>query len=339
MPARKRPTLQDVAAVAGVSVRTVSNVINEFPHVSTDTREKVQRAVTDLGYRINPTARNLRRGSTGMLGLVLPDLAQPYFAELAEVVLAQARRRGMSVLIERTEGSPQDEADVLLGDLPLLTDGLIVSPTRLAPGGARLDALDVPVVALTERLYDTGIDHVTIQDVAAARAATTHLLDRGRRRITALGADDSVPQSTAWLRERGYRAAHAEAGVPVDEALRVRVRSWTPEGGFRAVHELLDQGRQTDAVFAFNDSLAIGAIAALSERGLRVPEDVAVVGFDDIVESRFIAPSLTTISPGRAQCAELAVELLLARIDGERTGPGEAFYADFTLQVRRSSGG
>lgn len=339
MPPRKRHTLQDVAAVAGVSVRTVSNVINEYPHVSPDTREKVQRAVADLGYRINPTARNLRRGSTGMLGLVLPDLTQPYFAELAEIVLAQARRRGMSVLIERTEGTPQDEADVVMGDLRLLTDGLIVSPAMIAPGGARLDSFDIPVVALTERLFDTGIDHVTIQDTAAGRTATAHLLERGRRRIAALGADDSVPQSTAWLRLRGYRSAHAEADVPVDESLLVHVPSWTPDGGYSAMKAILDLPEAPDAVFAFNDSMAIGALAALSERGLRVPEDVAVVGFDDIIESRFVAPPLTTISPGRAQAAELAVELLMSRIDGTRRGAGEEFYTDFRLVVRQSSGG
>lgn len=339
MPPRKRHTLQDVAAMAGVSVRTVSNVVNDYPHVSPATREKVQRAVAELGYRINPTARNLRRGSTGMLGLVLPDLTQPYFAELAEIVLAQARRRGMSVLIERIDGSAQDEADALLGDLRLLTDGLIVSHARFALGGSRLGSLDIPVVVLSERLLDAGVDHVTIQDTAAAQAATAHLLDQGRRRILALGADGSVPQGTAWLRLRGYRAAHAEADVPVDESLLVLVPSWTPDGGYAAMLQVLDSAAAPDAVFAFNDSMAIGALAALSERGLRVPEDVAVVGFDDIIESRFVAPPLTTISPGRAQAAELAVELLMSRIDGTRQGAGEELCTDFRLVVRRSSGG
>ncbi len=337
MTARKRLTLQDVAAVAGVSVRTVSNVINDFPHVSPETRTRVQAAVDMLGYRINPTARNLRRGSTGMLGLVVPELTQPYYAELAEIVLAHARGAGRSVLIERFDTSTDGDLVALLNDLRLMTDGILVSPVHLLPGSARLDDLDVPVVALTERLFDTGVDHVAIQDVAPSHAATAHLLALGRRRVAAVGADPTVPHSTSWLRERGFRDAHDEAGVPVDERLLRHVTSWDPEGGHTAMTALLADGLAPDAVYAFNDSMAIGVLAALAEHGLRVPDDVAVVGFDDVREARYLTPSLTTVSPGRGEAARRAVELLLARIDGTRQGPGEVFHTAFDLVVRGSS--
>lgn len=335
---RTRPvTMQDVADLAGVSSKTVSNVVNNRPHISPAMREKVERAVAELGYRANLTARNLRRGRTGMIGLAIPELSQPYFAELADQVIAYAKTKGVSVLVEPTIDSPDGDAGILVDDRRLLSDGLILSPNHLTPGGPRLDSLGIPVVVLTERLFETGVDHITMQDTAAAQAATAYLLDQGRRRIAAIGAQPLETVGTAMLRERGYRAAHAARDVAVDPTLMEAVDRWQPDGGFRAMEAILDRGAAPDAVFAFNDSMAVGAMRALSARGIAVPQDVAVVGFDDITAARFTEPPLTTIAPGRAQAARLAVDLLLARIDGSRTVPGEEILTDFELVVRGSA--
>lgn len=342
MSTSRRPaTLQDVAKLAGVSVRTVSNVVNNYPYVRTETRETVERAVAELNYRTNPIARNLRRGRTGMLGLAIPELAQPYYAELADTVLAEARVRGFSVILESAVGKGAADAKALMGDLRMMTDGLILSPGHLDPDGTHLDELGVPVVVLTERSFDTGVDHVAMQDTAAAHAATHHLIESGRRRIAAIGVRPSEKEGTAALREAGYRAALTEAGIPVDSQLLAASDEWQPGSGYRALLEMLDRvGPRTprpDAVFAFNDSLALGAMHALAARGLDVPGDVAVVGFDDITAARFSNPPLTTIATGRGEAARLALELLVARIDGTRTGPGEEVLTNFSLIVRGSS--
>jgi len=212
-------TMHDVAAVAGVSIKTVSNVINGYPYIRQGTRERVESAIAQLGYRVNLTARSLRRGRTGMIGLAVPELRLPYFAELADSVIRAAEARGVVVLIEQTSGNRERELEVLHGPRRHLTDGLIFSPLALGPDDRELLAVDVPMVLLGERVFGAPADHVTMDNVAAARAATRHLLDLGRRRIAVVGAHEGEVMGSSALRLRGYREALAEAGVPYDPAL------------------------------------------------------------------------------------------------------------------------
>ncbi|MEN1976107.1 LacI family DNA-binding transcriptional regulator [Cellulomonas sp. P4] len=334
------PTLRDVAEVAGVSFKTVSNVLNDHPQVREATRARVLAAVEQLGYRPNLSARNLRRGHSGVIGLAVPELGQAFFAQLADDVIHTAAERGLVVLVEQTGGDRERELEVLRSPRLSLTDGLLLAPLGLTAQDAEDAAPASPLVVLGEPLFAGAVDHVTMRHEDAARAATGHLLGLGRRRVLLLGAHAGETTSVAGLRHAGYVAALAAAGIPVDDALVVPIETWDRPNGARAMAEVLDAGTRMDAVFAMNDDLALGALRSLQERGLRVPHDVALVGFDDVADGRFAYPNLTTVEPGRHEVARLAVEYLQERIADRRTGRQLAprvVAPDFRLVVREST--
>jgi DNA-binding LacI/PurR family transcriptional regulator len=330
-------SIKDVARHAGVSVKTVSNVINDFPFVSAATRAKVQQALKDLDYRPNLSARQLRGGRTGVVALAVPEISSPYFAELAAQFVQQAKGHNWTVLIDETQGDRNSERVVLDGIKSHLVDGLIVSPLALSAAdiGARRDS--TPLVLLGERLVRAPVDHVSIDNVDGARVATAHLIEIGRHRIAAIGSQPNVSGGTAALRLRGYRGALRSAGRPYQSSLVMPAPSYHRADGYRAMNALLDRPDPPDAVFCFNDLLAIGALRALHERDRRVPDDVAVIGFDGIEEADFATPALSTIRPDKGEIARLTLALLDRRITaGAGASPQEA-YAGFDLLIREST--
>jgi DNA-binding LacI/PurR family transcriptional regulator len=330
-------SIKDVARHAGVSVKTVSNVINDFPFVSAATRAKVQQALTELDYRPNLSARLLRGGRTGVVALAVPEISAPYFAELAAQFVQHAKGHGWTVLIDETQGARDSERIVLDGIKSHLVDGLIVSPLALSAADINARRDRTPLVLLGERLARAPVDHVSIDNVDGARAATAHLLDIGRRRIAAIGSQPHVSGGTASLRLKGYRAALRTAGVAVDPALVMPAVRYHRADGYTAMKTLLGLASPPDAVFCFNDLLAIGALRALHEGGRSVPADVAVIGFDGIEEGDFHTPALSTIRPDKGEIARLALDLLDRRITtGADTSAREA-YAGFELLIRESS--
>lgn len=330
-------TLRDVARLAGVSFKTVSNVVNDHPYVSDATRAKVQAAIDELGYRPNRQARSLRSGRTGAIGLAVPELSLAYFAQLADEVITVAERRDVVVVIEQTGGDRRRELDVLSGSRRQLTDGLLFSPLGLGNDDAGLLAVDFPLVLLGERIFDGPVDHVTMENVDAARAATDHLLDLGRRRVAALGAHEGEVIGSAGLRLRGYRAALEARGVAYDEALVVDSGPWHRINGAEAMRALLERGVEFDAVFALNDELALGALRVMQEQGIRVPADVAIIGFDDVDEGKYSLPSLSTVDPGRREIARLAVEVLLDRIEKGPDEPRRELRSGYRIVEREST--
>ncbi|MCK0117440.1 LacI family transcriptional regulator [Isoptericola sp. S6320L] len=328
-------TMHDVARRAGVSIKTVSNVVNAYPHIRPETRRRVQEAIDDLGYRLNTTARNLRQGRTGMIGLALPELSLPYFAELADSVMRAAEARGVVVLIEQTGAQRERELQALDSAQRRLTDGLLFSPLALEPEETEKLEVDYPMVLLGERMFGP-VDHVTMANVEASRAATLHLIERGCRRIAAIGAHPGETMGSARLRYDGYRKALAEAGVPFDPRLVVEAGLWHRATGAEAMSTLLDSGVPFDGVFGMNDALALGALHVLHARGVSVPHDVAVMGFDDVDDARYSEPLLSTIDPGREQIAQTAVDLLLDRIGGSTVEPRRV-VAEFQVVARESS--
>lgn len=332
-------SLKDVAKLAGVSPKTVSNVVNGYAHVTEQTRVRVQEAIAALNYRPNLSARNLRKGRTGVIALALPELDAPYFAELARFVIRAAEEHSRTVLIDQTDGLASRERLVTEGPRAHLVDGLIFSP--LALGRAELAVRDdaTPIVLLGERVDHGPADHVAIDNVAAAYTATRHLISLGRRRVAAIGDQRRIASRTAALRLEGYTRALGEAGLPADDRLICSTASYHRADGARAMARLLDLDQPPDAVVCFNDLLALGAIRTLHERGRRIPADVAVVGIDDIEDGRFATPTLTTISPDKDQIARMAVSLLLSRIEGSGERPPREVVADFTLKVRESTVG
>jgi DNA-binding LacI/PurR family transcriptional regulator len=308
------PTMHDVARVAGVSLKTVSNVVNEHPQVGAAIRERVRAAIEELGYRPNISARNLRSGRSGVIGLAVPVLSQAYFAQLADDVIRAAEARGLVVLVEQTGGVRERELELLGSPRLALIDGLLFSPLGLTVGDVPDVTPGMPLVVLGEHLFGGSVDNITMQNQDAARAATAHLLGKGRRRIAVIGEHKFEVETTAGLRMAGYRAALADAGVPFDDALVAPIEVWDRTSGAEAMQRLLDTGVRPDGVFAMNDDLALGALRVLSDRGLEVPDDVAVIGFDDVDECRYSAPRLSSVDPGRREIAAMAVDLLMERV-------------------------
>jgi LacI family transcriptional regulator, repressor for deo operon, udp, cdd, tsx, nupC, and nupG len=343
----KRASLRDVAELAQVSVRTVSNVVNDYPYVAEETRARVKQALEALDYRPNLAARSLRIGRTDVVALAVPVVDAPYFAELARELVNAAEQRSYTVLIEHTEARAQRERQLFVGAASQLIDGVILSPAGLSAEEVRGLFGRKPLVLLGERIYGHVADHVAIDNVAAARTATEHLLQIGRKRIAAIGCTPSSDSAAARLRYAGYEAALKDAGLSVDRALlqaagiaRDRQSALDRHGGALAMERLLVMETPPDAVFCYNDLAALGAIRTLYMRGFRVPEDVAVVGIDDIEDGHFSVPTLTTISPNKRQIAELALELLIAQIqDPGRQRPPQEVDASFELIVRESTAG
>jgi DNA-binding LacI/PurR family transcriptional regulator len=332
-----RISLKDVAERAGVSIKTVSNVVNNYPHVTPAMRARVQEAIDELGYRPNLTARHLRKGRTGIIALAIPELGNPYFAELAGAVIDAAAAHEFTVLLDHTRGVREQEVLVSQGFRANVIDGLILSPLELEAEDLRSRADDVPLVLLGEREYELPYDHIAIDNVAAARSAVRHLLSRGRSRIAYLGARTDSANRPAHLRLAGWREELTEAGIPAPDDLVVPVGGWDRDEGARGMAHLLDSGVRPDAVFAYNDLVAIGAMRVLHERGLRVPWDVAVVGFDNIEEGRFGAVTLTTVSPDKQAIARMAVASLLRSLSGRAEPGGRELTADFELVEREST--
>jgi DNA-binding LacI/PurR family transcriptional regulator len=334
-PVTKPATIYDVARAAGVSHQSVSRHLRGL-EVRPSTREKVEAALVKLDYRTNVTARNLRRGRTGMIALSIPSLDQPYFAELAQSVIHAARAHDLSVFVETTELDRDRELATLSQLSGDVVDGVIFAPSVLDQSDLEAVRVGIPLVLIGDRILSSGFDHVTMANRAAAETAVQHLLASGRRRIVALGVEPRSDNGAATPRLAGYLDAHLAAGVTADPQLAVGGSAWTRSEGATVMQSLIDTDRPFDAVFAFNDALALGALRALQSSGCRVPHDVAVVGFDDTQDARFSTPSLSSISAGREELARSAVEMLVERIAGADTPPRD-IYVSFHLERREST--
>lgn len=329
--------LRDVAERAGVSIRTVSNVVNGYAPVADDTRRRVEEAVAELQYQPNLLARNLKRGRSGILALVVPELDVPYFAELARAVIAQARLHGYTVVVDQTDGEPQRERELIMAGRSALFDGVILSPMSLSQAELADRDSRMPMVLLGERSATGGFDHVAIDNVRAAREATSHLFDLGHERVAAIGDQQYETGDTAQLRTTGFRAAYEQVGRVVDESLVIGCPRFHRQDGADAMATLMALPEPPTAVFCYNDLLALGAMRLLLSRGLRVPEDVAIIGFDDIEDGRFHTPSLSTVAPAKQQIAELAVDRLVARLGADADEPPAELWANHRIEPREST--
>ena len=281
---------------------------------------------------MNPVARGLRSGRTGMIALVVPQLAEPYFAELAQAVIRAAASRGLTVLVETTE-DPQMQTEIMRGALSAIADGVLLSATTAA---SVRDGAKVPLVLLGENRPMQYGHYVGLDNVVAARTVVRHLLEQGCTRIAPLGVNTSA---TAHQRYKAFRAELRAWKVPQVEGLTMHTADWSPAGGLEAVRALLATPVRPDAVFAFNDSLAYGAIRALKEAGLAIPGDVAVAGMDDLTQSAYVDPPLTSLAPDIGALADTAVSLLVDQIEQKdpTTNDYERVLTPFELRVRESS--
>lgn len=328
--------MKDVAAVANVSPKTVSNVLGGTITVAPETRSRVEAAIEELGYVPNLAARGLRSGRTGIIALVVPDLRTPFSAELTQYFVELAHERGMGVQLEQTWIDPSRTRELIAAARRHMVDGVVLNPITAAQRDVALsDGPGVPLVMLGEVLQDE-VDQVWVDSVDAARRITRHLIEHGHRRIAMLGVQDPEEGTvTGRLRQEGYRAALIESGIPVLPELERICSAWSPSGGFGAMAALLDEVGVPDAVFCATDSIAIGALSALWSNGVRVPDDVSVVGFDDVDDAAYASPPLTTIRFDKRAYAEIALDRLVLRIEGS-TAPAERILLPSEI-VRRAS--
>jgi len=333
-------TLRDVAHHARVSIRTVSNVVSGYAHVSEATRNQVERSIEVLDYRPNPAARTLRTGRAGVLALVVPEIDVPYFSELARSVIDAASREGFRVMIDQTGHDHNRERDLLTGkDRTMLVDGILFSPLVTKSELSQMRrASQVPLVLLGEHDFDGQYDHVAIDNEQAAFDAVSHLAAIGRHRIAAIGTQPNEQYTTPQLRSAGYVRALETAGIEPDPALMISATHYSRGDGYRATRALLDSPTPPDAIFCYSDLLAIGAMRAVHDTGRSVPDDVAVIGIDDIDEGRYALPSLSTVSLDTPFIAQKAIERITARLSNTDLAATQVL-APHAVVVRESTTG
>ncbi|MGI9951697.1 LacI family DNA-binding transcriptional regulator [Moorellaceae bacterium AZ2] len=306
-------TIKDVAHKAGVAPSTVSRVMNNSGYVSAEVKERVLKAIEELGFRPNPMAKGLGGGHTYTIGLILPDITNAFFPSLARSIEDTASVHGYTVFLCNSDNEPANEEKYLRTLVQRFVDGIIIVGSSSESSCIQEVASNgIPVVLIDRRVEGVAADSVFCDNIHGAYLAVTHLLDEGHREIAFLGGPLDV--STTREREQGYILAHQEKGVPIDRSL-ISYGEFTYESGFKQMTDLLERGRQPSAVFAANDMLAIGANRAIEGKNLRVPEDISIVGYDDILWAALEKPPLTTVAQPVYRLGMTACEILLERIN------------------------
>ena len=332
----KRATIKDVAQAANVSIATVSRILNGQSGVSDELVDQVQDAVRKLNYRPNAAARALKVQKSRSIGLIIPDIENPFFPALVRGVEDAAQVHGYALTLCNTDGKAEEEKRYIKFLLNKQVDGILfVGNSRcFVDDDPELLAGDVPIVLLDRRIEGVPFSTVMIDNSAGAYMAAEHLLQQGRRRIAMVGGRADSP--TNLERVEGYRQALQAYGVSYQPAL-VTNNEFTFEGGYIGAEFLLSSGEAFDAVFAANDMMAVGVIECLLKHGRRVPEDVAVIGFDDIRMASWYKPSLTTIHQPVYEMGRMAVEMLLSHMQKPALTAQNVMLQP-ELIVRQSSG-
>lgn len=331
----KRATVKDVAELAGVSWKTVTNVMHGRYNVRESTRQKVLDAAAQVGYRASLAGRQLRSGRTDIIALAVPEMSVFYFAHLAHRFIEEGDRRGLTVFIYETFQSAERERVAAQGFDVAFADGVILSPVTMRTDElVGLDAV-VPLVVLGESVEGVTADHIAIDNVTSAGDLTRHLVEQGRAQIYFIGGTPGRHEGTDGLRQRGWREELIRHGLtPPDEW--VWPADFSLDGGYATVKDLLDQGHRPDALVCGNDDVALGALHALRQFGLKVPDAVMVAGWDDAPAGRFASPTLTTVKPDVDALVTAALDSVMARINGDVSDPKEIVVAH-KLEVREST--
>jgi DNA-binding LacI/PurR family transcriptional regulator len=323
-----RPTIIDVAAQAGVSKSLVSLVMRGATNVSETKRRLVLEAAAQLGYRPNAVARSLVRRRTNLFGIALTDLHNPFFTEVIDGVQAEAEAHGYRPIISTADRRPSAERRALETLLELRVDGLILASPMLEMDAILTASRELPVVMVARRSHVARVDSVSNDDPTGAALVVDHLADLGHVRIAHIDGDGGAG---AVERRRGYERAMQRRGLGAQ--VQVAAGDYTDEGGRRGLAALLEAGPLPSAIFVANDLAALGTLSALAERGIRVPEDVSLVGYDNTAIAAVRHINLTTVDQPRPDMGRTAVRLLLERLSGER-GTAQHILIPPTLVVR-----
>jgi LacI family transcriptional regulator len=331
------PTIQDVARRAGVAPITVSRVINHSGYFSKETRQKVEAAIAELGYVPNTLARSLRSKKTHTLALILTDITNPFFTMISRGVEDAASDAGFMVIYCNTDESESEEEKYLQLLLQKQVDGILLVPARSTSRAiASIQEQGTAVVVLDRHLTGVEADIVRGDSQGGACLLVKHLIDLGHRQIAVLTGPESV--STAEDRLTGYKRALEAAGIPIDDQL-IYYGAYTRQGGYEMAQRVLSNAHRPTALFAANNFIALGALRALREAGVRVPEEMALVCFDDLPSTWILDPFLTVAAQPAYEMGKKATELILARIKGQAPAPCQEIVLPVEIIVRRTSGG
>jgi LacI family transcriptional regulator, galactose operon repressor len=330
-------TIKDVAQLAAVSSMTVSRVINGSDKVNPETRRRVEQAIAELGYVPSRLARGLIRQKTGTLALIVPDVANPFFTLIVRGAEDVARRAGYRMLLCDTRANLTIEREVIEELIAHRVEGIVIAPVsdRSRVHLRRLTNYGVPFVLVDRTIPGVDCDVVVGDSAGGARRLVEHLISLGHRRIGFIVESDAV--STARDRRQGYEQALEAADLPADPALVVR-STVDPKGGFDGMSRLLGLEEVPTAVFTVNNLVAVGAIEAVRARGLDVPEDVALVCFDDIEYASRLYPFLTVMAQPAETLGTLGTQLLLERVEGRAADRGRVVVLPAQFIVRKSCG-
>lgn len=335
----RKITAKDVAKRAGVSVGTVSNVLNDIPTVKKEIRQSVLKAIKELDYRPNRIAKSLASGRSQMIAFIIPDISNPFFPEMIRGATDKASELDYGVLLANTDNDYRKEIRYLQNFSSQGVDGLIISTSDCSSVQVdEIEAIDIPVVIVDRQLEGLNRDLIIVDNFQCAKAAVNHLINLGCQRIgMILGPAQTI---TAKERFEGGKKALQEKGLFNEEL--IRSGSYSFEGGFENMMKLLKECKQVDGLFCANDMIAIGAIKAIEKMGHQVPKDIAVVGFDDIQIASLLKPSLTTIRQPTYDVGAIAVRLVIERIQGiapeirqKIVLPGELVIRESTMKTAK----
>jgi LacI family transcriptional regulator len=333
---RSSPTIQDVADLAGVSTATAGRAIGGYGSVSPGVRERVSEAATRLGYRRNSLARSMITGTTHTIGIVLADIENPFFARAARAIADVAHHAGYEVLLVNSDEDEATERAAVRTLFEKRVDGVIIAPAAAEAGRAlgELPSRGTPVVLLDRTLAGIDADAVVVDNEHAARHAIEHLTALGHRRIALVTSKDVI--HTNRTRLAGYEQGLQDAGIVVDDEL-IRMADYTREGAIRETLTVLGLADPATAVFTTDNLMTLGAFEAIQRAGRRVPEEVSLVGFDDLDWTTLVRPPLTLVAQPVYELGAAAATRLLARIEGDDTPPRRITLG--TTFIQRSSTG
>ncbi len=307
-------TIKDIAVKAKTSYPSVSRALSGKPGVSKKTREKILNIARELNYQPNALARGLVKNKTMSIGLVIPDIINPYFPEIAKAVDTEANKRNYNVFLCNSDWNTERESGYIDHLTERRVDGIIISPAAEEHISQirRKAGEDLPLIILDSESCCDGALTISIDNKRGAEIAVSHLMDKGCRELAFIGGEKGA--SGLKPRLEGYRKAHESYGLTVNEELII-LSGFTFESGYKAIDRLFYGGIMPDGIFAENDVIAMGAIQSIREKGLRIPEDVAVSGFDDIPMASMYGIELTTVHQPKYEMGTLAVQQLLTLIN------------------------
>lgn len=326
-------TLKMVAERAGVSVNTASRAINNKSDINEETKKRVLKVAQELGYVQNATAVALRTKKTRTLGVVIADNRNPFYAEVLNGIEEAAREKNYHIILANTQRDYQKEEEAINLLLAKRVDGLLITPVQDRNDDIKnLIEANIPFVIVGRDFKNIEVDAVYNDEVKGGFLATKYLIKKGHKRIALING--FLHKSPARGRLEGYKKALKEYGIPFDDSL-VSVGDIDVKDGYERTKQLLEKGLNFTAIFAYNDMMAFGAMRAIKEKGLRIPEDIGLVGYDDIPFSSLISPSLTTIRLKKQELGVESLKLLLSRINVSRKKT-KKIMLDVELKIRET---